>query len=72
MAILQDPWAINPPVDVWEEYEKPALITETILEFAKDVLKKGEHTEYNELYDYLYECIEENIQLYTKEHNYDL
>lgn len=60
---LYDP-PLNPPINEWEDNQKPTLIKNTIEEICKDILFKGKRSSHAEIYDLLYEYIEDNIEKY--------
>lgn len=62
---------LNPPCDEWEEYEKPAFILETIKEICTNIAKKGEKTSFQSIFDLLYEHIDDNIEKFLPEADYD-
>ncbi len=49
------------PCDYWEEYRLPELCKAKIEDVCRDILKRGEDTNYSRLYDLIYEYIEEDI-----------
>lgn len=53
---------INPPCDVWEEYQLPELCKSRIQDLCEDILKRGERTRFNRIYDTLYQLIREEIE----------
>lgn len=62
---------INPPFDIWEDGRKPLFISEIISDICSNILKKGDRTEHNDLYDIMYEYIEDRIQKYLPEPEYE-
>lgn len=63
--------ATEPHVDYWQEYGKAEFIEEKLQEICKNIAEKGTKTCFTELFDYLYEHIEDNIELYLPEADYD-
>lgn len=53
---------IQPPTDRWESV-KEKMIEEQIHIICKDILKKRNTTEHQDIYDALYEIVEGNIEV---------
>lgn len=60
MAVYGPP--TEPPVDYWEEYEKPRIVQNKIQEACEDIVKKGTNTRFQEIFDIIYEHIIENLE----------
>lgn len=63
--------SLEPPCNVWEEYEKPAFILSKIQEICEKIVQKGEKSGFPEIIDLLYEHIEEHLEKYLPEPDYD-
>lgn len=61
---------LDPPCNYWEEYEKPAFIEGKIIEICENIAKKGTKTSFTDVFDFLYEHIEENIEKFLPEVGY--
>lgn len=48
----------EPPSDAWLEYTLPLLCQNRIFEICKDIIKHGQNTQYQEVYDAIYEIIQ--------------
>lgn len=59
----------NPPCNYWEEYGKPQLIQEKLQEICKKISQKGENSGFPEVFDIIYEYVEDNITKYLPEAN---
>jgi hypothetical protein len=68
---MLDYYNIDPPCNEWKDYQKPMLIQQVILDFARDVMKKGDNTNYPELFQMLEEFIEDRIENYIPEEFHD-
>ncbi len=53
---------VNPPCDIWKEYILPLQCDMKIKDICEDILKRGEKTNYNRIYDALYELVTEYIE----------
>lgn len=62
---------LNPPVDYWEEYKKPEFILSKIHEICQDIVKRQEDTNYQEVFDILYLHIEEHLDKFLPEDDYE-
>lgn len=63
---------LNPPCDAWEEYEKPAFIMDTIKDICENIFRRGEKSDFSDVFDLLYEHIEDNIEKFLPEPDYDV
>lgn len=45
----------------WEKYELPLLCRNRILEVCEDILKRGDRTKYQAIYDAIYEMAESDV-----------
>lgn len=61
---------IDPPCDYWEEYGKPDFIKQKINEICKSILEKGDKTPFQEIFDYIYENVEEKLFEYSPRCSY--
>ncbi len=52
----------EPPCDDWEDRDKPMLINFKIQDICANIAKKGEKSSYPEIFDHLYEYIQDNIE----------
>ncbi len=57
----------EPPCDDWVDRDKPRLISNTIEEICKNILEKGEHSRFSEIFDYMYLYVEDNIENFLPE-----
>lgn len=62
---------LNPPCNEWLEYKLPELCKNRIEEICHDILKKGERTQFSEIYDAIYERVESDIESEQMEVYYD-
>lgn len=62
---------LDPPCNFWEEYEKPTFIKNMIQEICDNILKKGEKTQFIQIFDLIYEHLDENIEKFLPEGTYD-
>lgn len=62
---------LQPACDHWNEFEKPVIIANKIYEICENILKKGEHTFYQEVLNLLYEHIDQNIEKFLPESDYE-
>lgn len=69
MFVYEPP--LEPPCNYWEEYQKPAFITGKIHEICQSIANKGEKSSFVEIFDLLYEHIEDNIDKFLPEEDYD-
>ena len=53
---------LEPPCDEWKDYYLPQLCESKVTEICKDILKKGEKTSYQKIYDAIYELVEAEIE----------
>lgn len=53
---------LDPLCDEWEEYRCPELCKSRIEDICQDILKRGETTRFNKIYDALYELVKEDIE----------
>lgn len=58
---------LEPHVNEWEEYIKPAFIESTIFDICMDIAKRGNRTNYTREFDLLYQYIEEHIEKFYPE-----
>ena len=63
---------IEPPVSAWEEYEKPEFIVATITKICEDIVKRGSKSKFSEIFDMLYEHVDDNLELFEDEVVYDV
>lgn len=45
----------------WEKYELPLLCRNRVLEICEEILKRGDKTKYQAIYDAIYEIVESDI-----------
>jgi hypothetical protein len=57
----------EPPCDDWNDRDKPILINIKIQEICANIGKKGEKCSFPEIFDYLYEYIDNNIEKFLGE-----
>jgi hypothetical protein len=62
---------LEPPCNYWEEYKKPAMIEKKIIEISKNITEKGNNTFFSEIFDYMYEYIEDNLEKFLSHAEYD-
>ncbi len=55
----------NPPADDWEDRIKPTFIEHTIREICENIAKKGERGSFPEIFNHLYEYVEDNLEKFT-------
>lgn len=53
---------LNPPCNEWIEYQLPALCEERVKDVCKDILYRGQNTNYQRIYDAIYELVEADIE----------
>jgi len=53
---------LEPPCNEWEEYRLPNLCKQRIEAICHDILKRGENTRYGDVYDAIYQVVQENIE----------
>ena len=58
--------SLEPFCDKWKEYEKPALIKKYIEEICEEIFKKGEKSRFQDIYNHIYEMIEDNFEEYKE------
>ncbi len=54
--------SLDPPCNEWEEYQLPQLCQWRIAEVCQDILKRGEKSRYQAIYDIIYELVREDIE----------
>ena len=57
--------------DEWEDYYKPKFIESTIQDICKNIYEKGELSSFNEVFDLLYEYIEDNLEKFLPDYTGD-
>lgn len=57
---------LNPPV-FYDFHKEDEFIRNTIFDVAEDIVKRGGRTRYHEIYEMLYEHLQENIDDYQPE-----
>lgn len=62
---------LEPPCNVWEEYEKPAFIMGKMREICEKISQKGENCGFPAIFDLIYEHIDDNIEKFLPEADYD-
>lgn len=62
---------LEPPYNLWEEYEKPIFINNKIKEICHSIAVKGENGEFSEIFDLLYEYIDDKIEKFLPVGAYD-
>lgn len=62
---------VNPPCNICEEYKKPALIMDKIQEICDNIAKRGDKSYFSDIVDLLYIHIEDNIEKFLPEADYD-
>lgn len=62
---------LDPPSNIWEEYDKPAFIMQVLQDICENILKRGEKTDHQDVLDLVYEHIEEHLDKYLPEADYD-
>ncbi len=62
---------IDPPDDVWNDLEKPRKIEKQIEAICSNILKYGASTQFEEIYDLLYEFINDRQEKYLPEEFYE-
>lgn len=60
---------LDPPCDEWKEYILPERCKDRIEDICKDILKRGERTNFQAIYDAIYELVEADIE-YETANNY--
>lgn len=55
--------SINPPCNDWLDDVLPKLCKIKVEQICQDILKKGEATQYSEIYDTIYEIVQDEINL---------
>lgn len=58
---------IDPPCNYWEEYGKKLFIENKIREICAKVASKGENCEFSDIFNFLFEHIEDNIETFLPE-----
>lgn len=53
---------LDPPCDEWKEYILPERCKDRIEDICRDILKRGEHTNFQKIYDAIYELVETDIE----------
>jgi len=66
MFALESPY-LEPPCDDGLDRDKPAFIEFKIEEICESIAKKGKHSPFHEVFDYLYEYIEDNLEKFLPE-----
>jgi hypothetical protein len=54
--------ALSPTCDEWKEYILPMICESRVKSVCFDILRKGEKTLYQEIYDAIYELVEADIE----------
>lgn len=62
---------LDPPCDEWKEYRLPELCRMKIFEICHDILKRGEKTIHNDIYDAIYELVEADVEDDHINHGYE-
>ena len=57
----------TPPVNDWEDDQKPRLIEFVIMDICRNIANKGNKTRFPEAFDCLYEYIEDNLEKFLPE-----
>lgn len=60
---------LDPPCDEWKEYILPERCKDRIEDICKDILKCGERTNFQSIYDAIYEMVEADLE-YEAANNY--
>lgn len=53
---------LDPPCNEWAEYTLPELCRQYIKDVCADILKRGEKTNYQAIYDAIYELVAVDIE----------
>lgn len=61
MFAIQEP-PLSPPCDEWKEYTLPELCQSRIEDICKDILKRGDRTRFQKIYDAIYELVEADVE----------
>lgn len=64
VKMIRQEGAQNPPCNGWEEYEKPVIINGIAQEICDNIAKKGKRSMYTDIFDLIYEHIEDNFMNY--------
>lgn len=62
---------VEPYLHYWEDYKKPKFIMNKIEEICDNIAKKGERNQYSEVFDLLYEFIDDNLDKFLPEADHD-
>lgn len=62
---------LSPPCNEWLEYILPERCKMRIEDVCKDILKRGENTNYQDIYTAIYELVEADIETETAEAYYE-
>lgn len=62
---------LDPYSDLPNPYLKKEFIEDTLIEICKNIAQKGEKTRFSEIFDYLYEYIEDNLENFIEEVDYE-
>jgi hypothetical protein len=60
------------PLDHYESFVRPRLVREVIQDACNNILKRGNETHYSEIYERLFEYINDNLDYYIPEEIYDV
>ncbi len=53
---------LNPSCNEWNDYLCPIICAEKIKEVCADILKRGERTNFQKIYDVIYELVHDDIE----------
>ncbi len=65
MCVYQLP--TEPPIDDWNDRDKSKFIEMKIEEICHSIYRRGENGRFPEVFDYLYQYIEDNIEKFLGE-----
>lgn len=65
MYTIQPP--LEPRFDLWNDRNKPKFIERKIEEICASIARKGQESQFPDVFDYLYEYIEDNIEKFLEE-----
>lgn len=53
---------LSPPYDEWKEYILPERCKDRIEDICKNILKRGDRTNFQTIYDAIYELVQADIE----------
>lgn len=61
-------YKLEPDMDCWEDYKKEEFIHDMIMNVCTSIAKKGNKSPYSDVYDKLYEYVEDHLDWFFEVH----